>query len=115
MEGHENHNPEDVIQLFAFLSKKYNLAILYEAFHHESVRFGQLEVGIKGISTRTLSLRLTELEENGFLKRNISREKPVVISYSLTEKAKDLGDVFMELAKWSMKWSSGKQKKNTKK
>lgn len=90
MEGHENHNPEDAIQLFAFLSQKSNPAILYEAFHHDSVRFGQLKIGIKGIKTRTLSLRLTE-------------------------KAKDLGDVFMGLVLWSMKCPSDRQKKNTKK
>ncbi|MCB1177803.1 MAG: helix-turn-helix transcriptional regulator [Leptospiraceae bacterium] len=110
MEENHKHNPEEVLKLFSFLSKKYTLAILYEAFHYENIRFGQLEESLPGISSRTLSIRLTELEENRFIDRNVSKTKPVIISYSLTKKARDLQDVFFALGKWTLKWSKNNSK-----
>lgn len=55
-----------------------------------TLRFSQLQKSMKGISPKTLSLRLKELEDNGLLERKVYAEVPPRVEYSLTEKGSDL-------------------------
>jgi DNA-binding HxlR family transcriptional regulator len=49
-------------------------------------KFSQFLKSVEGISTKTLSIRLNELEHAGLISRKIIPGKPVQIEYSLTEK-----------------------------
>jgi DNA-binding HxlR family transcriptional regulator len=63
-------------------------------------RFNEIQRASTGISARVLSNELKELEMNGFVKRTVHAQTPVVVEYELTEYADTLGDVFMALADW---------------
>ena len=47
-----------------------------------------------------LSYELKELELNGFLKRTVYDQTPVVVEYELTEYSASLGSVLKELVEW---------------
>lgn len=67
-------------------------------------RFGELQRSLKGISPRTLPLRLKELENEGLVKRVIYSEIPPHVEYSLTEKGQDLRPVFDAMKNWGYTW-----------
>lgn len=63
-------------------------------------RFNELQRTISGISARVLSNELKDLEMNGFVRRNVYAETPVVIEYELTEYCDTLHDVLKSLSEW---------------
>jgi DNA-binding HxlR family transcriptional regulator len=66
-------------------------------------RFNDLE-SVLEISSKMLSSRLKELEEEDILVRNIYPETPIRIEYELTEKGKSLESLMKEIESWSQKW-----------
>lgn len=67
-------------------------------------RFGELERSLGGISPKTLSQRLSELEEWGIVNREIFAEVPVRVEYSLTEKGFGLKQIIDSMADWGNQW-----------
>lgn len=65
-------------------------------------RFNELQRTIVGISARVLSHELRELEMNGFLKRNVFAQTPVIVEYELTEYSNSLDPVLMALSEWGI-------------
>jgi len=63
-------------------------------------RFGELEASLSDISTRTLTLKLSVLEEEGIVKRTAFREKPPRVEYTLTPKGKALESVAKSMRKY---------------
>ncbi|PMD96054.1 hypothetical protein BWI97_12160 [Siphonobacter sp. BAB-5405] len=59
-----------------------------------------MQRAVEGISARVLSHELKELEINGFVKRVVHTETPVVIEYELTEYSGTLQDVLESLSRW---------------
>jgi DNA-binding HxlR family transcriptional regulator len=57
---------------------------------------------MKGISPKTLSLRLRELEKNDIVKRKVYPEVPPKVEYSLTDKGKKLEKIFIELKRFGI-------------
>ena len=66
-------------------------------------RFGELQRALPGISPKTLSLRLHELERDGIITKKVYAEIPLHVEYSLTEKGKSLRGVFRSLENWGIK------------
>lgn len=66
-------------------------------------RFGQLQQRLSGISPKTLSQRLSELEQDGIIKKKIFAEVPPHVEYSLTRKGLSLDEIFKNMAKWGEK------------
>lgn len=66
-------------------------------------RFNDLE-SILEISSKMLSSRLKELEEEAIVIRKIYPETPILIEYELTEKGKSLEPLMREIESWSQKW-----------
>jgi DNA-binding HxlR family transcriptional regulator len=66
------------------LFQPWTMEIVYLAAVFGSTRFSQLEQAL-GVSSRTLSRKLKELVEAGFLDRTIHDETPVRIEYTLTK------------------------------
>src|ERR687888_2571554 len=56
----------------------------------DPVRHKQFRHTLKGFSTRTLSIRLKELEKSGILERHRYNEIPPRVEYSLTTKGQEL-------------------------
>lgn len=87
------------------IGKKWAILIIRDLLEGKK-RFGELERSLSGISPRTLSARLLELEKYGVVKKKIYPEVPLHVEYSLTKKGlcfrlileqmRKCGDVFSE-------------------
>ncbi|ELY67251.1 HxlR family transcriptional regulator [Natronococcus jeotgali DSM 18795] len=91
----------DESTLFSLLGKAHPLAILKEIVtkDQQSIRFSELQSSL-GLSPNTLSRRLDELVEVGFLERTQYDEIPPRVEYRETEMVDDLTPVFQELEMW---------------
>lgn len=67
-------------------------------------RFGELEKSVAGISPRTLSQRLDDLESHGIITRQTFAEVPPRCEYQLTKKGRDLVPVLQQMATWGTKY-----------
>lgn len=63
-------------------------------------RFNELQRAVEGISARVLSNELKELELNGFVKRTVYTQTPVVIEYEGTPYSATLKEVLHALNAW---------------
>jgi DNA-binding HxlR family transcriptional regulator len=72
-------------------------------------RFGELERSLSsggrgaGISPRTLSQRLDDLEEHGIVTKQTFAEMPPRCEYALTDKGRDLVPILKQMAVWGEK------------
>lgn len=67
-------------------------------------RFGELEKSLAGISPRTLSQRMDDLEEHGIVTRRTYAEVPPRCEYALTDKGQDLIPILKQMAVWGDKY-----------
>lgn len=102
----EEHNPSQCkSQLSAIgdalysIGGKWKLPIIV-ALMHGTRRFNELQRTIGEISPKMLASELKELELNGFVKRQVYAETPILIEYELTDYAMTLDPVLKELAIW---------------
>lgn len=66
------------------LFAKWKLEILYSLTLTESARFSELRRRLGTISSRTLSNKLKELEEDGYLQRTVTTTRPLRVDYTPT-------------------------------
>lgn len=85
------------------LGGKWTFLIIKELYEGKK-RFGQLRKALPGISPKTLSERLKELEEKGVVKRRAYPTIPPTVEYSLTEKGRSLKPIIVEMKLWGAKW-----------
>jgi len=78
---------------------KWKLRVIIALMHGKS-RFSQLQRIIEGISSKVLAAELKELELNGFVKRQVYTETPVIVEYELTDYALSVRPVLEVLAAW---------------
>ena len=78
---------------------KWKLRVIIALIHGRS-RFNELQRTIEGISSKVLASELKDLELNGFIKRRVYTETPVVIEYELTDYALTVQPVLNALADW---------------
>lgn len=67
-------------------------------------RFGELLRLLEGISPRTLSLRLSELERDGVIIKKIFQEMPPHVEYRLTKQGLALVTILNHMHKWGEKY-----------
>jgi DNA-binding HxlR family transcriptional regulator len=60
---------------------------------------------MKGISSKTLAVRLKELEAAKILERQAYNEIPPRVEYRLTSKGQELVESIITLMNWMRKWS----------
>ncbi len=68
-------------------------------------RFGELRANLTGISPKTLTDRLRDLERHGVLTRVVHPEIPPRVEYTLTAKGRALGSVVDAMAAWGRDWT----------
>ena len=88
----------------SILSQRWTSLILYQLMSGPQ-RFCTMTEKL-GVSGKTLTERLKDLEKRGFVVRNVYPETPVRIEYSLTEKGKSLTPIMKEIEEWSKEWVS---------
>lgn len=74
------------------------------------VRHKQFRQALKGFSTRTLSIRLKELEKSGILERQRYNEIPPRVEYTLTAKGQELVESVVSILQWMRKWANSKKR-----
>jgi DNA-binding HxlR family transcriptional regulator len=84
--------------------QKYALHIVRNMLLLKQNRFGQFLGSIEGINTKTLSIRLHELEDFGLIRRTIIKSRPVQTVYSLTDKGMALEPILAHIAAFSAKY-----------
>lgn len=82
--------------VFNFLSKRWMLLIL-RSIHEEKETFGDIKRSLGSISSKILSERLSELEQEGLITRSVTGEKPVKIRYAITKKGAKLGECLVSM------------------
>jgi len=78
---------------------KWKLRVII-ALREGNTRFNEIQRAMNGISARVLSSELKELELNGFVKRIVHNQTPVVVEYEVTDYAATLNEVLTALAEW---------------
>lgn len=78
---------------------KWKLSIIV-ALRENHKRFNDIQRAVTGISAKVLSSELKDLELNGFVRRNVYTDVPVVVEYELTGYSDTLGDVLTSLSNW---------------
>lgn len=68
-------------------------------------RFGEIRTSLTGVSPKTLTDRLRELEAHGILEREVYAEVPPRVEYSLTERGRALRPIFDAMSEWGGKWT----------
>ena len=87
----------------AVLGGKWKILILWYIAFYQVQRFGQLMRRPDGNTQSSLTKQLRELERDGFLHREIYKEIPPKVEYSLTE----MGQSFIPILNQMMLWSEG--------
>lgn len=98
------HHPsvlERLAKALQLVGDKYSLQIIALLIQHDCQRFIELEDQIQGISPRTLSSRLKQLETSGLINRLQYSTIPPKVEYTLTEKGQALVGVIQPLIAWS--------------
>ncbi|MEV5342786.1 winged helix-turn-helix transcriptional regulator [Streptomyces sp. NPDC052773] len=79
---------------------KWKSLILWELHHYGTRRFAELRRGLPGVSEKMLIQHLREMEEDGLVHREVYREVPPKVEYSLTEHGVSLNAALASLGKW---------------
>src|SRR5574340_80760 len=99
----------DTSKLRKIITKRGTLEILIPlCCTTEPVRYKQFKQTLKEISSKTLAIRLKELEKSGVLERLSYNEIPPRVEYKLTSKGQELVKSMIDLLQWMKKWSKSK-------
>ena len=81
---------------------KWKLPILCSLTANGPSRYNDLLRNVHGISNTMLSKTLKELEESGLVRRAEYLEVPVRVEYEITERARNLQPILLQLIRWEM-------------
>jgi DNA-binding HxlR family transcriptional regulator len=84
---------------------KWTALILRDLFAGTK-RFCELEKSVGGVNPRTLSKRLSILEEHGIIRKKTFNEVPPKTEYRLTKKGEDLLPVLQKMSDWGSRYNS---------
>ncbi|RII19727.1 HTH-type transcriptional activator HxlR [Streptomyces sp. YIM 130001] len=82
------------------LAGKWKSLILWELDNHGTRRFAELRRGLPGVSEKMLIQHLRQMEEDGLVHREVYREVPPKVEYSLTEHGISLNEALGSLGAW---------------
>ena len=88
------------VRLFGILSKRWMLTILHAVFGGTHT-FNALKRQLGSISSRTLSARLKDLEEEGFVVREVTGDRPLRVEYRPTPRGTELEVHLRALGDWA--------------
>lgn len=91
-------------KLQSVIGGKWKILILWYVAFYKVQRFGELMRRLDGITQSTLTKQLRELENDGFLHREIYKEIPPKVEYSLTDFGKSFIPVLQTMMEWSEKY-----------
>jgi DNA-binding HxlR family transcriptional regulator len=84
------------------LGRRWALLVLRDIALYRAQRFNEMMRMTPGITKRTLAMRLSELERDGYIVR--SEVRPNYTKWAATEKGEDVLPVLMALVRFGSKW-----------
>ena len=90
-----------IVGVIDIISKKWALLIINGLCNKEKLRFSELMRELGGISPKTLSDTLKELQVEKLISRQSFAEIPPRVEYSLTKDGVELGKAIMPLIRWA--------------
>lgn len=84
----------------SLIQGKYKMVILYCLMEFQPVRFNELKRYLKGVSDKTLSRALKELEADGLVSRTAYPQIPPKVEYRLTDRGSSLMSVLDAMCVW---------------
>jgi len=87
----------------SLVSGKWKMVIIYILAEENPIRYNELQRQIGGITYKTLSSQLKELEEYGLIIRKEYPQIPPKVEYSLSERGSSLMPILKEMCKWGSK------------
>ena len=85
-----------ILSLFNSLWKRWSIYILFHILISNKW-FNELKKSIPEITSKVLSQRLFELEQDWFISKNILSNSPFRVEYSSTQKTKNLKKILEKL------------------
>ncbi|MBA3783189.1 MAG: helix-turn-helix transcriptional regulator [Nocardioides sp.] len=82
------------------ISGKWKCLILWELHAYGTRRFAELRRGLPGVSEKMLTQHLREMEADGLIHREVYREVPPKVEYSVTERGASLNQALGPLGDW---------------
>jgi DNA-binding HxlR family transcriptional regulator len=92
--------PEEVRRAAGLLERRWLISIVYASLAGAE-RFNEFRQAVEGISPKTLSDRLAELEAAGVLERRVIPASPPYAEYRLTPRGRRLAPVVEAVAGWT--------------
>lgn len=84
---------------------KWKPIIMYYIGQEKVIRYGELKRCIPNINERMLTRQLRELEEDKLINREVYREVPPKVEYSLTELGETVIPILNNLRSWGIKYN----------
>ncbi len=89
--------------VLSYIGNKWAILILRELFQGNR-RTNEFLAALPGISTKTLTARLRELERWGLVTRTVFPEVPPRVEYSLTAKGREIQPIMVALSQVGQHW-----------
>jgi DNA-binding HxlR family transcriptional regulator len=86
------------------IDRKWVRRILKTLVIEGPLRFSELEKQLAGISPKTLTERLRDLEEKEMVIRTVYPEVPIRVEYRLTERGIEVANLVVATCDWVKKW-----------
>lgn len=97
-----SYNRLAIMDAVALLSGKWTIPVLSALFQHGSLCFLDIVRHVHGISAKTLTKALREMESNQLVSRTVLNTRPVTVEYTLTDYGKTLDKAIFELLAWGL-------------
>jgi DNA-binding HxlR family transcriptional regulator len=84
----------------AMIADKWKVIVIYH-LGQRTMRFGELQRALEGITPKVLTRQLRDLEGDGLVSRRVHAEIPPRVEYSLTNLGRELIPILDQLHDWA--------------
>ena len=96
------------------IAGRWKLVIMWH-LSKETRRFNELQKLLPSVSKGILTRQLREMEEDGLVHREVYKEVPPKVEYSLTKEGQDFLPILTSLGNWGAKHRENQEKKKNNK
>ena len=99
----DNDSSDNLAKALNLVGDKWSMLILHHLKQNGSMRYKECQAA-DGMSSRTLSQRLAELEKAGLIAKKEYNEYPPRTEYTITDKGLAITPALDAMAEWSKKF-----------